>query len=114
MNEAMRCWATEVADTFYVIGSVAGPHPYPVMVREFQKVIGTEARQQMLNQTGRLPDMLVSKIRKKLKKLKGRPVRIEAARILLMERAYDNNDELRNTAEAILRGEQVDDADLDL
>jgi len=60
MNEAMRCWATEVSDTFYVIGSVAGPHPYPLMVREFQKVIGTEARQQMLKQTGRLPDMLVA------------------------------------------------------
>jgi tryptophan synthase beta chain len=60
MNEAMRCWATEVADTFYVIGSVAGPHPYPLMVREFQKVIGTEARAQMLQQTGRLPDMLVA------------------------------------------------------
>lgn len=60
MNEAMRCWATEVSDTFYVIGSVAGPHPYPLMVREFQKVIGTEARAQMLNQTGRLPDMLVA------------------------------------------------------
>ena len=56
----MRCWATEVADTFYVIGSVAGPHPYPVMVREFQKIIGTEARAQMLEQTGRLPDMLVA------------------------------------------------------
>ena len=60
MNEAMRCWATEVCDTFYVIGSVAGPHPYPLMVREFQKVIGTEAREQMLDQTGRLPDMLVA------------------------------------------------------
>jgi tryptophan synthase beta chain len=60
MNEAMRCWATEVSDTFYVIGSVAGPHPYPLMVREFQKVIGTEAREQMLKQTGRLPDMLVA------------------------------------------------------
>ena len=60
MNEAMRCWATEVSNTFYVIGSVAGPHPYPLMVREFQKVIGTEARAQMMNQTGRLPDMLVA------------------------------------------------------
>ena len=60
MNEAMRCWATEVADTFYVIGSVAGPHPYPLMVREFQKVIGTEAREQMMDQTGRLPDVLVA------------------------------------------------------
>ena len=60
MNEAMRSWASEVSDTFYVIGSVAGPHPYPLMVREFQKVIGTEAREQMLKQTGRLPDMLVA------------------------------------------------------
>jgi tryptophan synthase beta chain len=60
MNEAMRCWAAEVSDTFYVIGSVAGPHPYPLMVREFQKVIGTEAREQMLEQAGRLPDMLVA------------------------------------------------------
>jgi tryptophan synthase beta chain len=60
MNEAMRCWAAEVSDTFYVIGSVAGPHPYPLMVREFQKVIGTEAREQMLKQTGQLPDMLVA------------------------------------------------------
>ena len=60
MNEAMRCWATEVSDTFYVIGSVAGPHPYPLMVREFQKIIGVEAREQMLKQTGRLPDMLVA------------------------------------------------------
>lgn len=60
MNEAMRCWAAEVADTFYVIGSVAGPHPYPLMVREFQKVIGTEAREQILKQAGRLPDMLVA------------------------------------------------------
>ena len=60
MNEAMRCWAKEVSDTFYVIGSVAGPHPYPLMVREFQKVIGTEAREQMLEQAGRLPDMLVA------------------------------------------------------
>jgi tryptophan synthase beta chain len=56
----MRCWAAEVSDTFYVIGSVAGPHPYPLMVREFQKVIGTEAREQMLEQAGRLPDMLVA------------------------------------------------------
>jgi len=60
MNEAMRCWATDVSDTFYVIGSVAGPHPYPLMVREFQKIIGTEAREQMMHQTGRLPDMLVA------------------------------------------------------
>jgi len=60
MNEAMRCWATEVSDTYYVIGSVAGPHPYPLMVREFQKVIGTEAREQMIRLAGRLPDLLVA------------------------------------------------------
>jgi tryptophan synthase beta chain len=60
MNEAMRYWATDVSDTFYVIGSVAGPHPYPLMVREFQKIIGTEAREQMMHRTGRLPDMLVA------------------------------------------------------
>ncbi|MFZ0610757.1 MAG: tryptophan synthase subunit beta [Desulfobacterales bacterium] len=60
MNEAMRFWSGEVADTFYVIGSVAGPHPYPAMVRDFQCVIGNEARRQILKQTGRLPDMLVA------------------------------------------------------
>jgi tryptophan synthase beta chain len=60
MNEAMRCWAADVSDTFYVIGSVAGPHPYPLMVREFQKVIGTEARAQLFEQAGCLPDMLVA------------------------------------------------------
>jgi tryptophan synthase beta chain len=60
MNEAMRCWAAEVSDTFYVIGSVAGPHPYPLMVREFQKVIGQETRRQILEAAGRLPDLLVA------------------------------------------------------
>jgi len=60
MNEAMRDWATNVDDTFYVIGTVAGPHPYPVMVREFQSVIGREARAQVLTQAGRLPDALVA------------------------------------------------------
>ncbi|MGD8970863.1 MAG: tryptophan synthase subunit beta [Desulfobacterales bacterium] len=60
MNEAMRFWSAEVSDTFYVIGSVAGPHPYPAMVRDFQSVIGIEARRQILEQTGRLPDMLVA------------------------------------------------------
>ena len=60
MNEAMRFWSAEVSDTFYVIGSVAGPHPYPVMVRDFQSVIGIEARRQILEQTGRLPDALVA------------------------------------------------------
>ncbi len=60
MNEAMRFWSGAVADTFYVIGSVAGPHPYPAMVRDFQCVIGNEARRQILEQTGRLPDILVA------------------------------------------------------
>ncbi len=60
LNEAMRDWVTNVDDTFYIIGTVAGPHPYPEMVREFQAVIGREARAQMLEQAGRLPDALVA------------------------------------------------------
>jgi tryptophan synthase beta chain len=60
MNEAMRYWVQAVADTFYVIGSVAGPHPYPMMVRDFQQVIGTEARRQIQALTGRLPDALIA------------------------------------------------------
>ena len=60
MNEAMRAWIGEVKDTFYVIGTVAGPHPYPVLVRDFQRVIGDEARAQFLEDTGRLPDLLVA------------------------------------------------------
>jgi tryptophan synthase beta chain len=60
MNEAMRVWAAEVEDTFYVVGSVAGPHPYPVMVRDFQRVIGDETRAQALERFGRLPDLLVA------------------------------------------------------
>lgn len=60
MNEALRYWVGAVRDTFYVIGSVAGPHPYPMMVREFQKVIGQEARRQIMEMTGRLPDLLVA------------------------------------------------------
>ncbi len=60
LNEAMRDWVTHVDDTFYIIGTVAGPHPYPEMVREFQTVIGREARQQMRQQAGRLPDALVA------------------------------------------------------
>jgi tryptophan synthase beta chain len=60
LNEAMRDWVTHVDDTFYIIGTVAGPHPYPAMVRDFQSVIGREARQQMLELTGRLPDVLVA------------------------------------------------------
>ncbi len=60
LNEAMRDWVTNVDDTFYIIGTVAGPHPYPAMVRDFQTVIGREAREQMLATTGRLPDALVA------------------------------------------------------
>ncbi len=60
LNEAMRDWVTNVDDTFYIIGTVAGPHPYPAMVRDFQAVIGREARAQMLARTGRLPDVLVA------------------------------------------------------
>jgi len=60
LNEAMRDWVTNVEDTFYIIGTVAGPHPYPVMVRDFQAIIGREARQQILEQAGRLPDALVA------------------------------------------------------
>jgi tryptophan synthase beta chain len=60
MNEAMRDWVTNVDDTHYIIGSVAGPHPYPMMVRDFQSVIGREARAQCLQYTGRLPDTLVA------------------------------------------------------
>jgi tryptophan synthase beta chain len=60
MNEAMRYWVGEVADTFYVIGSVAGPHPYPAMVRDFQKIIGIEAKRQILEATNRLPDLLIA------------------------------------------------------
>ncbi|MDD4623073.1 MAG: tryptophan synthase subunit beta, partial [Kiritimatiellae bacterium] len=60
MNEALRYWVAEVEDTFYVIGTVSGPHPYPVMVRDFQRVIGDEARRQSLDQIGRLPDLLVA------------------------------------------------------
>lgn len=60
LNEAMRDWVTNVDDTFYVIGTVAGPHPYPMMVRDFQSIIGREAREQIQEQTGRLPDALVA------------------------------------------------------
>jgi len=60
LNEAMRDWVTNIDDTFYIIGTVAGPHPYPVMVRDFQAVIGREARQQCLDQFGTLPDSLVA------------------------------------------------------
>lgn len=60
MNEALRDWVTNVDHTFYIIGTVAGPHPYPKLVRDFQCVIGREARQQCLDQTGKLPDALVA------------------------------------------------------
>lgn len=60
MNEAMRDWVTNVDDTFYIIGTVAGPHPYPQLVRDFQCVIGREARAQCLDQAGKLPDALVA------------------------------------------------------
>lgn len=60
MNEAMRDWVTNVGNTFYIIGSVAGPHPYPLMVRDFQSVIGRETREQALALEGRLPDVLVA------------------------------------------------------
>lgn len=60
LNEAMRDWVTHVDNTFYIIGTVAGPHPYPAMVRDFQAVIGREARRQILEQAGRLPDVLVA------------------------------------------------------
>ncbi|MFZ4700197.1 MAG: tryptophan synthase subunit beta [Candidatus Methylumidiphilus sp.] len=60
LNEAMRDWVTNVDNTFYIIGTVAGPHPYPAMVRDFQAIIGRESKQQMLEMTGRLPDVLVA------------------------------------------------------
>ncbi|MCX7103498.1 MAG: tryptophan synthase subunit beta [Methylobacter sp.] len=60
LNEALRDWVTNVDNTFYIIGTVAGPHPYPAMVRDFQAIIGREAKQQCLDQTGRLPDALVA------------------------------------------------------
>ena len=60
INEAMRDWTTNVENTYYLIGSVMGPHPYPTMVRDFQKIIGEETRRQMLERTGRLPDCVVA------------------------------------------------------
>jgi tryptophan synthase beta chain len=62
MNEALRHWVANVHDTFYIIGTAAGPHPYPELVRDFQSVIGREARAQMLAREGRLPDLLVASI----------------------------------------------------
>ena len=60
INEALRDWVTNVADTYYLLGSALGPHPYPLMVRDFQSVIGSEAREQILEMEGRLPDCLVA------------------------------------------------------
>ena len=60
LNEALRDWVTNVDDTFYIIGTVAGPHPYPAMVRDFQAVIGRETRAQMIEMNGRLPDAVVA------------------------------------------------------
>jgi tryptophan synthase beta chain len=60
MNEALRDWVANVEDTFYIIGTVAGPHPYPAMVRDFQSIIGKETKTQMLEREGRLPDSLVA------------------------------------------------------
>lgn len=62
MNEALRDWVANVHDTFYIIGTVAGPHPYPELVRDFQSVIGKESREQILEAEGRLPDMLVAAV----------------------------------------------------
>src|SRR6184192_3506212 len=60
INEAMRDWVTNVGDTYYLLGSVLGPHPYPLMVREFQSIIGREARAQIVELAGRLPDAIVA------------------------------------------------------
>jgi tryptophan synthase beta chain len=60
MNEALRDWVTNVENTFYCIGTIAGPHPYPMMVRDFQSIIGRETREQMLAAEGRLPDSLIA------------------------------------------------------
>ncbi len=60
INEAIRDWVTNARDTYYLLGSVVGPHPYPMMVRDFQSVIGKESREQMLKQTGRLPDHIIA------------------------------------------------------
>ncbi len=62
MNEAMRDWVANVADTYYLIGTVAGPHPYPAMVRDFQSVIGNEARAQLMEAEGRLPDVVIASV----------------------------------------------------
>src|SRR5690606_4864734 len=61
-NEAIRDWVTNVEDTFYIIGSVVGPHPYPKMVRDFQKVIGEETKSQLLEKEARLPDYVLASV----------------------------------------------------
>ena len=60
VNEALRVWTARVEDTYYVLGSVMGPHPYPEMVRDFQKVIGEEVKAQLLEKEGRLPDAVIA------------------------------------------------------
>ena len=60
MNEALRDWVTNVSNTFYIIGTVAGPHPYPSMVRHFQSIIGKEVRNQILSKENRLPNLLIA------------------------------------------------------
>ena len=60
MNEALRAWVSDVEDTFYIIGTAAGPHPYPMLVRDFQSVIGEETKEQIIEAEGRLPDSLVA------------------------------------------------------
>src|SRR5437660_1202441 len=62
INEALRDWVTNVTDTYYLLGSALGPHPYPLMVRDFQSVIGSEARAQILEKEGRLPDCLLARV----------------------------------------------------
>ncbi len=62
MNEALRDWVANVHDTFYIIGTAAGPHPYPEMVRDFQSVIGTESKAQIMEAEGRLPDLLIASV----------------------------------------------------
>ena len=68
MNEALRDWVTNVDDTYYLIGTAAGPHPYPEMVRDFQSVIGNEAREQILEAEGRLPDLRRRRRRRRLQR----------------------------------------------
>ncbi|MCK0375876.1 tryptophan synthase subunit beta, partial [Salmonella sp. L-S2816] len=62
MNEALRDWVSNVDDTYYLIGTAAGPHPYPELVRDFQSVIGEEARAQILEREGRLPDTIIAAV----------------------------------------------------